>query len=262
MRGLPLDNIMIFPINKNLFKKRLFIPWLLLKRYPFRLLTATAGIAFAGLLVLMQLSIQEALYKSSTMLVEKLNADIIMVSPGTTSMISLTTFPTERVAMAYASPEVINANPMSSHTVTWRKSNDSQTRYLMAVGINPTKSIFLDSDITSKQNDLLKEGRVLLDEYSRPEFGVDIAKKAIKNNNNALFFTGVPGIQRVNVVGLFKLGSSFAYESTIITSVNTLNKMIPQYKGSASLGVIKLQDGANVSETISFLSNKYQRMYY
>ena len=238
--------------TQKFFKRRLAIPWLLLKRYPFRLLTATAGIAFAGLLVLMQLSIQEALYKSSTSLIEKLNADIVMVSPGTTSMISLSDFPADRIPIAYSSSAVEQANPLSKHTIRWRNPGSSQTRYLMAVGINPSKKIFDDEQINKNQTELLKDGRVLLDEYSRPEFGVDLAKKALNGNRNATFFAG---IHRLNVVGFFKLGSSFAYESTLITSSNTLNSMLPKLDGYASLGVIKLKEGSNIEETIRFLSN-------
>lgn len=225
---------------------------LVLIRYPFRLATAVAGIAFAGILVLMQLSLQEALLRSSTMLIEKLNADIIMVSPSTTSLISLKPFPNERVPLAYADQNVVDAYTLTKSTITWRQPGTEELRFILGVGINPAKPVFLDQQIARQQKELTKKGRVLLDAYSRPEFGVAVAESALRNNQQAVF---VSNNQRVHVAGFFRLGSSFAYESTVIGSIDTLNSLAPGSGNEAALGMIKLKAGSDAKKISSSLAS-------
>ena len=51
---------------KNIFKKRKIpLAWLLLTRQPLRILVAIAGIAFAGILMFMQLGFRDGLFDAS-----------------------------------------------------------------------------------------------------------------------------------------------------------------------------------------------------
>ena len=56
------------------------LAWLQLAGEPMRLVAAVAGIAFAVLLMLMQIGIREALFRSATRLHERLRADLVMTS--------------------------------------------------------------------------------------------------------------------------------------------------------------------------------------
>lgn len=231
--------------------RRLFVPWLILKRYPFRLVTAITGIAFAGILVLMQLSLQEALLRSSSMLIEKLDADLVMLSPSTTSLISLRPFPVDRIGLAYADTRVIDAYPLTKATIPWREPNSKQLRFVLGVGIVPGKSVFTDREIHQQLHELSNAGRILLDRYSRPEFGVAVAESALRDGRQAVF---ISNNQRLHVAGLFALGSSFAYESTVIASIDTLNQVMPGSGDEAALGVIKVREGSDKRKIVEALA--------
>ena len=57
------------------------LAWLQISRQKIRLLVSLAGVAFADILMLMQLGFQDALYSSATLVQQKLNADLVLISP-------------------------------------------------------------------------------------------------------------------------------------------------------------------------------------
>ena len=69
------------------------LAWLQLKRQPVRYLVAVTGIGFAALLMYMQLGFQSGLLNSATTFYEALNADLILISPGTLNSGNFQQFP-------------------------------------------------------------------------------------------------------------------------------------------------------------------------
>ncbi len=60
---------------------RIPLAWLQLTRYKLRLLVAVVGIAFAAILIFMQLAFLDSLYDSQTALHTGLVADLILINP-------------------------------------------------------------------------------------------------------------------------------------------------------------------------------------
>jgi len=73
------------------------LAWLQLKREKVRLLVALAGIGFAVILMFLQLGFQDALFESAITLHRNIEGDIFLISPQSTSLISMKSFPERRL---------------------------------------------------------------------------------------------------------------------------------------------------------------------
>ena len=72
-----------------------------------------AGIAFADMLMFIQLGFQTALYDSNTRLHETINADLVLISPQARNIVNLNTFPRRRLYQALNFEGVTSAEPHS-----------------------------------------------------------------------------------------------------------------------------------------------------
>ena len=77
---VPLSNNFMLGFIQRL-TKRTPLGWLQLSHDKTRMLVALSGIAFADVLIFMQLGFQTALYDSNTRLHHNLDADIFIISP-------------------------------------------------------------------------------------------------------------------------------------------------------------------------------------
>lgn len=93
-------------------KRDIPVAWLQLIRNKSRFLTAIAGIAFANILMLMQLGFQDALYDSNTRLNELLNTDLVLLSPQAQQWSNLRTFPRRRLFQAANLSVVKSVEPL------------------------------------------------------------------------------------------------------------------------------------------------------
>ncbi len=95
--------------------------------------------------------------------------------------------------------------------------------------------------IKSNINRLQPINTVLFDRNSRSEFG-SIAEQFERDNSVITELSN----RRIKVVGLFELGTSFAFDGHIITSdLNFLRIINNREKGAIDIGLIKLKAGSN-----------------
>ena len=93
-------------------RRRIPLAWCLLTRQPVRLLVALAGISFAGILMFMQLGFRDGLFDASVTIHKLFDADLVVLSPRTTSSIGMAGFPRRRLVQAMADPDVIGTTPV------------------------------------------------------------------------------------------------------------------------------------------------------
>ena len=65
---------------------------------------ALAGIAFAGLLMFMQLGFRDGLFDASVTIHKLFDADLVMISPRSISSVGMAGFPRRRLVQAMADP--------------------------------------------------------------------------------------------------------------------------------------------------------------
>lgn len=217
------------------------LAWLMLTRQPMRLAVALAGIAFAGILMFMQFGFRDGLIDASVTIHRLLDADLVLISPRSTSSVRMAGFPRRRLVQAMADPDVRSIAPVHWTLMLWRNPETRGTRSILALGIEPGDSLFSDPSMVAKTRQLTQKGRVLFDERSRPEFG-PVARWF---RQGRLVETEIAG-ERVRVVGLVALGTSFGADGNLITSSETFLDLMPNTPaGSIELGLIRLASGAD-----------------
>jgi putative ABC transport system permease protein len=221
--------------------RRIPLSWLLLTRQPARLAVALAGIAFAGILMFMQLGFRDGLFDASITIHKLFDADLVLLSPRTMSSIGMAGFPRRRLIQAMADPQVAGTTPVHWNLLLWRNPQNRTTRSILTLGFDPGDPLFTDPGLTAKAQVLSQRGRVLFDELSRPEFG-PIGEWF---RQGKVVETEVAG-KRVRVAGLVALGPSFGADGNVITSRETFLRLMPNTPpGSIELGLIRLTPGAD-----------------
>jgi putative ABC transport system permease protein len=221
--------------------RRIPLSWLLLARQPMRLAVALAGIAFAGILMFMQLGFRDGLFEASVTVHKLFDADVVLLSPRTTSSIGMASFPRRRLVQTLADPDVVSISPVNWNLLLWRNPDARTTRSILTLGFEPDDPIFLDPSISAQAPLLQNRGWVLFDERSRPEFG----PIATWMGQGRTVETEVSG-QRIRVAGLVSLGPSFGADGNMITSRETYQRLNPSSPaGSIEVGLLRLRQGAD-----------------
>ena len=229
--------------------RRIPLAWLLLTRQPVRLAVALAGIAFAGILMFMQLGFRDGLFDASVTIHRLFDTDLVLISPRSSSSVSMAGFPRRRLVQAMADPDVEGITPVHWNLLLWRNPDTKATRSILTLGFEPADPLFTDPSLAPKAKLLQDRGRVLFDELSRPEFG-PVAEwfrggRTVESEING---------KKVRVGGLVGLGTSFGADGNLLTSQETYLQLLPNTPpGSIEVGLIRLRAGADADEVVERL---------
>jgi putative ABC transport system permease protein len=226
--------------------RRIPLAWLLLTRQPARLAVALAGIAFAGILMFMQFGFRDGLFDASVILHRRFDADIVLISPRSSSSVSMAGFPRRRLVQTMADPDVSGITPVHWNLLLWRNPQTRETRSILALGFEPGDPLFRDPGLGEKARTLTQRGRVLFDERSRPEFG-PVAEWFRQGRTVESEINGV----RVRVAELIQIGASFGADGNLLTSGETFLQLLPDTpSGSIELGLVRLRAGADPAAVV------------
>jgi putative ABC transport system permease protein len=236
-----------------LWKRKIPLAWLQLSREKARMAVAIAGIAFADVLMFLQLGIREALFDSAVQLHNSLDGEIVLISSRYKALISLDAFSQRRLYQALGFTGVKSVSPIYLDFIPWKNPDNQQTWRIYAIGFNPEEKVVNLPGVQENLNFLREADTVLFDRGSRKEFGTIVSQfeshqKVTTELNN----------RRIDVVGLFRLGTSFGVNGNIITSdVNFLRLLGKRReRGLIDFGVIKLEPGADVNWVLANLKAK------
>jgi len=230
--------------------RRIPLASLMLVRQPVRLAVALAGISFAGILMFMQLGFRDGLFDASVTVHRLFDADIVLISPRSTSSVSMAGFPRRRLVQAMALPEVEGITPVNWNLLLWRNPETRGTRSILALGFEPGDPLFVDPTLAPKAQLLTQKGRVLFDEKSRPEFG----PVAEWFQDGRIVESEISG-KRVRVAGLIGLGTSFGADGNMLTSRETFRDLLPNTPpGSIEVGLVRLKPGADPQTVVQQLN--------
>ncbi len=236
----------------NLWKKKIPVAWKQLTKQRTKTLIAIAGIAFADVLMFMQLGIWEALFNSAVELHSSLNGEIVLVSGRYKSLISLDPFSERRLRQAEGFEGVESTSPIYLNFVQWKNPQNKAIWNIFAIGFNPEDRVLNMPEVIENQEKLHLPDSVLFDRGSRKEFG---PVAALLEQESAGAVTTEVENRLVSLEGLFKMGTSFGINGNIITSdINFLRILnTKRQKGLIDIGLIKLSPGVNAQEVISNL---------
>src|SRR5512139_825896 len=122
------------------------LAWRQLIREPLRLLIAVAGVAFAVILIFMQLGFEKALFDSSVTFHQRLAGDLFLISPQSDFLVSMKPFSRRRLYQAAGHAGVADVRPIYIGLHLWKNPENYSTRKIFIVGFDPRDSVL---DITA-----------------------------------------------------------------------------------------------------------------
>lgn len=232
-------------------RRRTPLGWLQLSHEKGRFLVALSGIAFADVLMFMQLGFQNALFDSNTRLHASMQGDIMLVSPQARNLANMSTFPRRRLYQAMDMPGVKSAEAMYLNFIDWKNPQTHQETAVLVIGFNPDKQLF-DLPEVNRNLDVIKlPDSVLFDSASRGDY-----TEAIAQIEQGKPVTTEIERRTITINGLFKVGASFIADGSLITSDQNFLRLFPrQQASSVSLGLIQLQPGYNPKQVANTLKS-------
>ena len=188
------------------------LAWRQLMKEKTRLLVAIAGIAFADMLILMQLGLQDALYDGVSQTQRLLKADLVLTNPQFQTLFSVQSFPRERLYQALSADGVASVSSIYIASGQWKNPDTRQNRAILIWGVDPEAPSFAVPEIEQNLPQLKQLNQVLFDRASRPEYGL-IADSVQKQGT----IDAEVNQQMIRVVGLFSIGATFAADGNVIT---------------------------------------------
>lgn len=224
-----------------MLNRKIPLSWLQLTREKPRLLVALAGIAFADILMFMQLGFQAALYDSTTRLHKSLRADLVLISPQGRNLMNMATFPRRRLYQAQSLAEVESANALYINIADWKNPQTRHKTGILVVGFDPEKSAFDLPGVNENLDTIKLPDAVLFDRSSRGDYKATVAQV----DQGKTISTEV-GDRKINISGLFSIGASFGADGSLITSDLNFLRIFPRRNPETiSVGLITLQPGTD-----------------
>lgn len=225
--------------------KRVPLAWRNLVDSRARLLRSIMGIAFAVLMMLVELGFQRAFLESTLQLIRDFDADIVLINPTKLFFGRKEPFPRRYLYQAAAVRGVASASPIYGEWTTslWQNPQTHKPRPIQVLAFDPDKPVFLFPEIEANREALRRLDTVIVDDRWRPLLGA-----AGPGTETEL------ARRKVEVVGTFPLGPDFIEDGTVITSDRTFFAMFSTHELKADelpdveFGIVKVRPGYEVSD--------------
>lgn len=233
-------------------KRKTPLAWLQVSRERTRLVIAMAGIAFADMLMFLQMGFQDALYNSNTQMHRSLKADLVLVSPQAQNIVNLSTFPRSRLYQTMSVPGVNSATPLYTDSANWKVPQTRSNSAILVLAFNPDDSVFNLAGVEQNINKIKLADTFLFDRGSRGEYNTTIAQL----QRGESVFTEFSD-RKIEIDGLFNVGASFAADGNLITSDLNFFRIFPQRTAAeVSAGLITLQPGSDPQQIATILQTE------
>ncbi len=232
-------------------QRRTPLGWLQLSHDKGRLCVAIAGIAFADILMFMQMGFMNALYDSNTRVDRAMLADIIIHSPKALNLQNLSTFSRRRLLQAMDIPGVQTASGLYINSLTWKNPQTRLSATVQILGFDPDVPAFNLPAVNQQLAKIKLPDVVLLDRGARGKYAEVIAKV----DRGESVTTEVDN-RTLTIGGLFQLGASFGADASLMTSDQTFLRLFPRRNAaSVSLGLVRLKPGYDSQQVAAALKS-------
>ncbi len=216
--------------------------WLQLAHKRTRLIVALSGIIFSTVIIFMQLGIRDALFESAVHLHNSLEGDAFLISPRSTSLIAMESFSERRLLQVLSFNEVELVSPIYVGYAQWKNPDTKNYwRNIFVIGIDLRYQAFKAVGIKENWQKLKIKYTTLFDQNSRREFG-NIAEDFQKGKTIITEVGNSGNNRKIEVVGLFELGTSFGSDGNLLMSYSNFLRIF-QNRSSRfiDIGLIKFQ---------------------
>lgn len=233
-------------------QRAIHLAWCQLKHQKMRLIIAALGVAFAAVLMLMQLGFRQALFDSAVQFHRRLQADVVVLSPETAYLGALQPLARRHLYQALALSEVQDVAEIHARLINWKNPTNSKTRFIFLIGVDPENNALDIPEMSAARNILRTPDYVIFDEEGRPEYG-PIAERVAAGD----VVETEADSHRIYVGGVFKLGTTFGIDGNLLGSSDTYRRIVPASDPAAiSLGLVRLHPNADAN----VISEKLQKL--
>jgi putative ABC transport system permease protein len=217
------------------------IAWLQVSHNPTKLLIGIAGVSFSNLLMFFQLGLIDSLYNSQKKPIERLQADLVMVSSKYSNLGSLQDFPRSRLYQVLGVDGVEAVSPLRIARGTWITPATRQSFDVYVYGVNLAQPSLNFQEIEANRSQLQVLRNALFDRHSKKQYGDVLA--SLKRGEP---FNVEVNNKRLQIINTFEMGATFAAEANLITAENTFLHLFPKLDpNDLQLGLIRLKPGAS-----------------
>ncbi len=230
------------------------LAWLQLARNKTRLLVALMGIAFAVILIFMQLAFLNSLYESQTAVHTRLKGDLVMVNANLKTLVNTVDFNRINLYRSLNFPEVKSVNYIYHGQIALKYGNKRGAKGIVTLGINPENSPFDLPTLDPLLSQLLTLDTVIFDAKSDlNEYG-DI----VGDFNAGKSVTLEAEVRQVHVRGVVDFaGASFGDDGNLIMSTATFQHVTPwRNADKITIGLITLMPGTDPQVAINKIDSQ------
>jgi putative ABC transport system permease protein len=228
-------------------------------------LVSIGGVAFALLLVFMQLGFMGAVSHTATNVLESLQFDVLLRARDYLHLYEPSQFERKWLQVAASTPGVHHAKPLWITIHNWRKlptesesqSSEFVSQYLpiavMAYSIDD--DVFKLESVVAQQSKLASGRAILLDQSTQRDYGPWDGRKFGESDIDRE--TEIGG-QAFSIGGLFNLGTGLAANGAAITSRPGFARIIPwDSERFTSIGLVDVEADIDIDGMVQELKGRF-----
>ena len=147
------------------------VAWLQVSHNPVKLTIALAGVSFSNLLMFFQLGLLDSIYNSQRKPIQKLRADLVMVSAGYSNLGALQTFDRSRLYQALGVAGVEGVAPLRMARATWITPETHRSFDVTVYGINLSRPSLAFPELEGDVTRLQPLRNALFDRRAKAQYG-------------------------------------------------------------------------------------------
>jgi putative ABC transport system permease protein len=208
---------------------------------PRRCFAAGAGIAFAVLLLFMEVGFLDAARLNAALLYESLEFDAVIVSRGYVAAQRTLPVDSFRLSQAGRVSGVIATAPLLVEGASWFNALERRTRSCRVVGVEPRNAPFVDAEISGQLDRVARPDTVLMDRLSSRKYGPWQVGGQVRINDAAPL-----------IAGTFALGTGLISDGGVIASQETFRRIIGRgIDQGFDIGLLRFAAAAEPEEVIA-----------
>ncbi len=206
-------------------------------------MTATSGVAFAILLMFMQLGFYTACRTSATRVYEALDFDAILVSTRYGHLRDSGTILRSRLYQASGVPGVQSVTPLYVTAALWRNVATRVRREILVLGVNPADRPFSVEEVNRRLHLLVTPDTAIIDRIAKPIIGPHDIGTVTELNG-----------RRIEVVADYGRGTGLIADGSLLVSDLTITRLLGDSSlDQVQLGLVRLAPGADRDAVLSEL---------
>jgi putative ABC transport system permease protein len=219
-----------------------------------RLIVAVSGVAFAVILIFMELGFLNALLESTVQVLRRLDGQIMLVSRAQYALIAAERFDIRRLYDAREVPGVAAVAPLYLESTAALLRTGNQRGYpIRVIAVREDDDVLRIPQLRQRRDELHAESAALVDDTSRRKFGFPALGEPLEHYHGEL------NGKKIRLVGNFHLGVDFATDGNLLMTAANFGRFFAFRAGGddplklVDVGVVRLEKEANVEEVMAHL---------